>query len=333
MSTRPIIVRYFDGKTSKAHTAHIRPSTSPDSFVLEGDGFGGAYRTADCEFMPSVGRSAGVLAFGSGERIELIGGVPDWLELHHKRLFHKISIMESSFGWILVSLVAVVIFMTGVLKFGVPLASHHIAQSLPPDVLMEVGQKAEEQVMALTKPSQLPKARQDEIIALYDKLDGNPKAKVLVRGGGVIGTNALAIPNNTTIIITDELIKLSDDDNEILAVLAHEQGHLVHRHSLEQAISSIGVGVLVVIITGDTSDLVLALPTMLAAAQYSQEAEMQADKFAIDELRRLGISPMHLANFFEKLKKEHGDGQGHWSVLSTHPETDKRIEQVKKHSE
>ncbi|STZ00940.1 Uncharacterized metalloprotease yggG [Moraxella lacunata] len=332
MSTRPITVRYFDGKTSKAHTAHIRPSTSPDSFVLEGDGFGGAYRTADCEFMPSVGRSAGVLAFGSGERIELIGGVPDWLELHHKRLFHKISIMESSFGWILVSLVAVVIFMTGVLKFGVPLASHHIAQSLPPDVLMEVGQKAEEQVMELTEPSKLSQARQDAIIALYDKLDGNPKAKVLVRGGGVIGANALAIPNNT-IAITDELIELSGDDNEILAVLAHEQGHLVHRHSLERAISSIGVGVLVIVITGDASDLILALPTMLAAAQYSQDAEMQADKFAIDELKRLGISPMHLANFFEKLKKEHGDGQGHWSVLSTHPETDKRIEQVKKHSE
>lgn len=332
MSTRPIIVRYFDGKTSKAHTAHIRPSISPDSFVLEGDGFGGAYQTADGEFMPSVGRSVGVLTFKNGERIEFIDGVPSWLDLHHKRLFHKISIMESSFGWILVSLVAVVIFMTGVLKFGVPLASHHIAQSLPPDVLMEVGQKAEEQVMELTEPSKLSQARQDAIIALYDKLDGNPKAKVLVRGGGVIGANALAIPNNT-IVITDELIELSGDDNEILAVLAHEQGHLVHRHSLERAISSIGVGVLVIVITGDASDLILALPTMLAAAQYSQDAEMEADKFAIDELKRLGISPMHLANFFEKLKKEHGDGQGHWSVLSTHPETDKRIEQVKKHSE
>ena len=332
MSTRPIIVRYFDGKTSKAHTAHIRPSISPDSFVLEGDGFGGAYQTADGEFMPSVGRSVGVLTFKNGERIEFIDGVPSWLDLHHKRLFDKVSVMEGSFGWMLGSLVAVIIFMMGVLKFGVPLASHHIAQSLPSDVLMEVGQKAEEQVMALTKPSQLPKARQDEIIALYDRLDGNPKAKVLVRGGGVIGTNALAIPNNT-IIITDELIKLSDDDNEILAVLAHEQGHLVHRHSLEQAISSIGVGVLVVIITGDTSDLVLALPTMLAAAQYSQEAEMQADKFAIDELRRLGISPIHLANFFEKLEKEHGDGHGHSTMLSTHPTTDKRIEQVKKHSD
>lgn len=72
---------------------------------------------------------------------------------------------------------------------------------------------------------------------------------------------------------------------------------------------------------------------MLAAAQYSQEAEIQADKFAIDELRRLGISPIHLANFFEKLEKEHGDDHGHSTMLSTHPTTDKRIEQVKKHSD
>ncbi len=332
MNTQPTLVRYFDGKTSKAHLAHIRPSQSSDGFVLEGDGIDRAYRTADCEFVPSVGQSAGVLIFENGERIELIESVPDWLTLRHKRLFDKVAIMEGSFGWVLVSLVAVVIFMTALLKFGVPLASHHIAHSLPPNVLMEVGQQAEEQIMALTEPSNLPKARQDEIVALYHKLDGTPKAKVLVRQGGIIGANALAIPNNT-IIITDELIMLSGDDNEILGVLAHEQGHLVHRHSLQQAISSIGVWVLVVIITGDTSDLLLALPTMLATAQYSQKAEMQADKFAINELKRLGISPMHLANFFEKLKKEHGDGQGHWSILATHPKTDQRIEQIQKHGD
>ena len=41
-----------------------------------------------------------------------------------------------------------------------------------------------------------------------------------------MGLNAAAIPNNT-IIVTDELVKLSGADEEVLAVLAHEQGHLV----------------------------------------------------------------------------------------------------------
>ena len=76
MNTRPITVRYFDGKTSKVHLAHIRPNINADGFVLEGDGFGGTYQTADGEFMPSVGRSVGVLTFKNGERIEFIDGVP-----------------------------------------------------------------------------------------------------------------------------------------------------------------------------------------------------------------------------------------------------------------
>lgn len=330
MTKHPSTVRYFNGKISKAHTAHIYPSESVGAFVLVCDDVQAVYHAQDYEFLPSVGNAPAVLRLSDGGRIEILGKPPTWLHLTHERLFDKVSHMERSFGWILVSLALVCGFMFGVLKFGIPLASHHIAHSLPADTLNSVGNQAESHIMDLTTPSTLPQARQDEIIALYDELDAHPKAKIVVRGGGNIGANALAIPNNT-IIITDELIRLSDDNHEILAVLAHEQGHLVYRHSLEQAISRLGLGVLIVVITGDASDMLLTLPTLLTTAQYSQQAEMQADKFAIDELQRLGISPAHLVSFFEKLKKEHGDTQGHWSMLSTHPDTDKRIEQAKQH--
>lgn len=330
MQTHKQMVRYFDGKTSKAHTAHIYPN-GEGKFILEGHDFHAYHDTSECEFLPSVSGSPAVLSFADGRRIELLGEAPDWLDYKHKRLFDNVSRMERSFVWVGVSVVAVCVFLFAVLRFGVPAAAHHIAQSLPADTLMQVGDKAEEYVMEMTKPSTLPQARQNEIIALYSKLNGNPKAKVIVRGGGRIGANAFAIPNNT-IVITDELINLSGDNNEILAVLAHEQGHLVHRHSLEQAISSLGIGILIVVITGDSSDLLLAIPTLLATSQYSQKAEFEADKFAIDELKRLDISPNHLANFFEKMAKEHGEDDGGWSMLSTHPDTQKRIEQVRKHS-
>lgn len=326
-----INVRYFDGKISKAHQAHIRPDGGAGGFVLHCAGIERYYDADDYEFLPSVGNSPAVLSLSDGGRIELPSVAPDWLNLQHKGWFDKISVMEGSFRWVLVSVVLVGLLMFGVLKYGIPTASHHIAQSLPADSLTQVGDKAEEYVMELTKPSTLPQARQEQIIALYDKLNAHPKAKVLVRGGGDLGANAFAIPNNT-IVITDELIKLSGDDNEILAVLAHEQGHLVHRHSLEQAISGLGVSVLVVVVTGDASDLLLTLPTMLANAQYSQKAELEADKFAIDELKRLGISPKYLASFFEKIQKEHGDA-GNWVMLSTHPNTQERIAQVHQHTQ
>lgn len=325
-----VAVRYFDGKTSHAHHAHIRQNANGGGFVLMCDGHTKIYAFKVCEFLPSVGKSHAVIEMPNGERIEFIEGVPDWVDFKHKRVFDKISIMESRLSWVAVSLVAVMIFMAIVLKIAIPFASHHIAQNLPDDVLMTVGDKAESNIIAMTADSQLPQTRQDEIVALYRKLNGTPNARIIVRQGNIIGANALAIPNNT-IIITDELINLSGNDNEILAVLAHEQGHLVHRHSLEQAISNLGIGVLIVVITGDMSDAMLALPALLTNAHYSQKAELEADKFAIDELKRLGISPKYLADFFEKMQKEQGD-QSHWSLLSTHPDTNKRIEQVIKHT-
>lgn len=324
-------VRYFDGKISTAHSATITPvyhHQKLDGFIVSYLGHEKHHLTKDCEYLPAVGRSPHTLMMADGARVEFVSDVPDWLVLEHHSLFTKISHMERHWLWIGTSVVIMCVLMFGVLKFGIPIASHHIAQNLPADTLMTAGNQAEDYVMTITKPSTLPQSRQDEIVSLYDKLNGNPKAKIIIRDGDKIGANALAIPNNT-IIITDDLIKLTDDDNQILAVLAHEQGHLVHRHSLEQAISSLGVGVLVVVITGDASDVLLALPTLLTSANYSQKAEMEADQFAIDELKRLNVSPIHLANFFKKMQQEHGD-DGHWSLLATHPDTNQRIEHAQK---
>lgn len=333
-------VYYFDGQTSTPHTAQLCQVVyqgQTDGFVIHWQNKTGAwlekrYFTKDCEHLPALDGVSDIIMLADGARIEFLGKMPAWLDFRHQKLFGSIKHMENHWSWIGGSVILLCVFIFGLFRFGIPLASHHIAHNLPQDILTHAGEQAESYVMDLTKPSNLPKSRQDEIVALYQKIGTKPNAKIIVRAGAGIGANALAILNNT-IVITDELIKLSNNDHEILAVLAHEQGHLVHRHSLEQAISSLGMGVLVVVITGDTSDILLALPTLLATTHYSQKAELEADKYAIDTLKRLNVSPTHLANFFEKMQKEHDDGHGHWSMLSTHPETDKRIEQVKKHSE
>lgn len=333
-------VRYFDGQISTPRIATIRPvyyQQQVDGFIITwqnsaGDREEKRYLAKDCEHLPAIGASFDVIMLSDGAKIEFIDQPPTWLQPSNHQLFAKIAQMEQRWAWIGASIVIICLMIFATLRFGIPYAAHHIAQNLPADTLMQVGDEAEEYVLEMTEPSTLSQARQNEIIALYNKLNGNPKAKVLVRGGGDIGANALAIPNNT-IIITDELIKLSDNNNEILAVLAHEQGHLVHRHSLEQAISGLGIGVLIVVITGDASDILLSLPTLLASAHYSQKAEMEADLFAIHELKRLGISPNYLASFFEKMTKEYGEGQGHWTMLSTHPDTSERIAQAKQYAQ
>lgn len=47
-----------------------------------------------------------------------------------------------------------------------------------------------------------------------------------------IGANAFALPDGT-LVVTDELVELAgDNDDEVLAVLAHELGHIHERHGL-----------------------------------------------------------------------------------------------------
>lgn len=323
-----ICVQFFDGNISTAH-AGVLSKNHLGQLVVRWQGQERYYDQQDYVYLPAVGNVGHAIEFCDGARAQL-PYLPDWLTLpKQQRLLVNISLMEQSWRWVLVGLLVMVVFIVGMYRYGIPMVSDHIAQRLPADILMDIGNLAEEQVMKMTGDSTLPASHQARIIKLYDKLEGNPAAKVIIRAGKELDANAFALPNNT-IVLTDELIKLSNDDNEILAVMAHEQGHLVHRHSLKQAIRGLGISVLIVMITGDTSDLITGLPTIFATLQYSQQFEMQADKFAIDELTRLNISPIYLANFFEKINDEH-DGHSHWSLISTHPDTQERIKQVHQH--
>src|SRR5690606_11199683 len=107
--------------------------------------------------------------------------------------------------------------------------------------LVEVGNRTEQQLIAQTQPSTLPAEQQTRLKTLYEqKIAVGKPAKIIFRqGGSSMGMNAAAIPNNT-IIVTDELVKISGTDEEVLAVLAHEQGHLVQKHSMQKEISNLG---------------------------------------------------------------------------------------------
>ncbi|MCK7469253.1 MAG: M48 family metallopeptidase [Desulfosudis oleivorans] len=88
-------------------------------------------------------------------------------------------------------------------------------------------------------------------------------------------------------------------DDELLAVLAHEAGHVAHRHGVQRIIQDSLLAFAISAVTGDasgTSQLFLGLPVMLTELAYSRDFEREADRYALDTLRspghhRRGISP------------------------------------------
>ena len=83
--------------------------------------------------------------------------------------------------------------------------------------------------------------------------------------------------------MTDELVELAEEENEIVAVLAHEVGHVRGRHSLRLLLQDSVAALLLVGILGDVSTaslIVASVPSVLVEAKHSREIEAEADDFA-----------------------------------------------------
>ncbi len=128
------------------------------------------------------------------------------------------------------------------------------------------------------------------------------------------------------VYVNTGLIAAADNEAQLASVMAHEIGHIKHRHvlksiqkaALEQGLASaagvdrntaIGLGV----------QLGLRLPR-------SREYEYQADETGLNTLIKAGYAPAGMTGFFEKLLNKGGSMP---TFLSTHPNTKDRIEAIK----
>lgn len=154
------------------------------------------------------------------------------------------------------------------------------------------------------------------------------------RGGGLLGPNALALPDGT-LVITDELVDMANGDTELLlGVLGHEIGHVEHEHSLRQLYRAAGVAGLIMIIGGDVGsgmEDILVEGGGLLSLSFSRNAEAEADRHSVELMARAGYDPVAIARFFELIEKKLGD-TGRTSMLSTHPGTPERRQAVLDHA-
>jgi Tfp pilus assembly protein PilF len=147
------------------------------------------------------------------------------------------------------------------------------------------------------------------------------------RASPVIGANAFALPSGI-IVMTDELVKLSRDDREVLAVLAHELGHLHHRHIMRGLLESSATALVIAGVTGDiasTTSLAAAAPTLLLRAKYSRDMEREADRYAVEMMKQAGLEPRYFGTLLARMeRKSGGRRRGIPDFLSSHPATEER---------
>ena len=252
--------------------------------------------------------------------------------------------LESRWRFALIALAAMLLFMWAGIKYGVPLAAHGIADRLPPSILNAAG----EQTLSILDKSVLRESNLDAAVrsrlrerfrpVIDDHAD--EMLKVLFRKGGRVGPNAFALPEGT-IIFTDEMVRLAEHDDELVAVLTHEIGHVVHRHGLRTVIQDSLLGFALLAITGDaagSSELFLGLPLLLTQLAYSRTFEREADDYALDYLQAHDISPIHFARLMQRIEQTASlrpkGSKPKWSgYLSSHPLTAERIQTFEKNAD
>jgi len=150
--------------------------------------------------------------------------------------------------------------------------------------------------------------------------------------------NGFSIPGGH-VYVTTALLRLAND-KELGAVLCHEVGHLVARHSLQTIKKSKeyddiakSLGDLTGVAGSIARDLGVSLGQIVGAGMltiHSRDEEREADFLGVRTMPGAGLDPQGMITMFQKLLRlEERDSDLLGSLFSDHPDAQERIENTR----
>jgi Zn-dependent protease with chaperone function len=341
----PVPCDYLDGTTTRRRRVTLR--VEDGHAVIEGEDISRREPLGRVRVSERMGSAPRLVSFPDGAFCEVRdhGALDALLGATGFRESFVVRI-QARWTWVAGALAAMVALVAAayvfVLPWGAEIAAAHVPQSAMKTLSDQTLEALEGRFF---EPSTLPEDRRTALAQKFARMitpDGDKVAHELVfRKSPVIGPNALALPSGT-IIVTDELVALAASDDEILAVLSHELGHVQRRHGVRKALQSTVVGLVATWYLGDLSSLAAAIPAALLDARYSRDMEAEADAYGARMLRANSLSPSLLAMMLERLEssrksddadaKKDGkdDGDGLRGYLRSHPATEERIRALRR---
>jgi Zn-dependent protease with chaperone function len=327
---------YFDGRHSTPHTVTLKVESR--TIVVEGATITRTAPLREVDISEALGTSPRLIRFRDGAFCEADGVALETL-LGLKGVTSKpVTRWEGSVRWVVVAALLFVATLVAAYRYAVPAIAVIAADQVPTPVVDLISR----QVMSaldtqVFEPTAVSADRRAQLGERFERLRfptaGDPASyEIIFRKSNVLGPNAMALPSGT-IVVTDALVALAKTDEEIMAVLAHEAGHVVGRHGLRQLFQNSLIALAITWLIGDVSAIGAAAPTALLQAKYSRDLERDADSYALDALRLNGIPTEHFAVMLERLEdsaeETGGITAGALAYLSSHPVTSERIERVR----
>jgi len=288
----------------------------------------------DCHVQARLGSGKRLIDLPDGSRLET-----DFKELERclpakpaNKFWQGVHYAETHKFVILIAFFGIVLAGAGLLKYGVPVIAKYAALAIPASMERNLGKQTldtlDHEKLGYFEATQIPHEKQKDIkaalAAMCAKTNNCPEYQLNFRKSFVIGANAFALPGGY-MIITDELIDLAKNNDEIIAVLAHELGHVKGRHALRQTLQGTVSGLIIIAITGDVSSIASGLPAVMMNMSYSRDLETEADAYSLQSLKAACIPTKTFATLLMKLKKRHGGDGSVPEMISSHPDTKARI--------
>jgi len=305
-----LTLRYFDGRSSRPH--EVQAWFEAGQLHLRGPDVEHAVDARQVQWPERTRRGPRLAHLPGGASLQGADAAAwdAWVQ-SGGRTDSLVVRAQQSWRGVLVSLALIVLLMGAGYQWGLPWLARVVADRLPDSVENQVAEVALGQIERFMKPSQLTPQEQQAVEQAWNQvLQAHTAAqaargvavrpsRLLIRHSG-IGPNALALPGGT-MIVTDDLVRLLQHDGQVVAgVLAHELGHVQHRHGMRMLVQVGVLGFATSLLWGDYSGVLATIPLWLGQAHYSREAEREADAYSAQALRDAGLSPAIMMTLFER---------------------------------
>lgn len=151
--------------------------------------------------------------------------------------------------------------------------------------------------------------------------------------------NAFALPGGKIGVYTG-LLEVTENQEQLAAVIGHEVGHVIAEHGNERMSSStlIGIGMEATNVLLETKQIAnnnLIMAAIGAGVQvgvqlpFSRTHESEADLIGLDLMAKAGFSPVQSVKLWQNMAKASGDSRQP-ELLSTHPLPATRIANLEK---
>lgn len=336
-----IAARYHDGLTAEVHLVGLEYESlgSVGTLVIRSEDSAELARWPADELYAVHGRKdelrlaanglptgARVVVRGRADVARVLATIPQLHEKRRKQTGREVRIAATA----TVALAGVIVAYL----YGVPLLASRIVGLVPAAWEQSLGETVARQMEASLGADGGMQACDPDPKSLANRAIARFGAAVLEGSGSPFDLdimvvrsdipNAFALPGGKVYFFSALLAQARTQD-EFAGVLAHEIGHVAHRHGMEQLVSTAGTGALIGFILGDLTGISVAagLGATIIDARFSRDSERQADAFAAHVADRMDFNPAGLADLINRVGADDEFARA-LALLSTHPLTDDR---------